>query len=207
MNNDQQSGLKLHPTYFTDVQSLVRVYHSSHLLLERHGSYVKQTHRNRCYIAAANGRLALNIPVIHQGKGHSVPYNTIQIDQSQNWSSNHLKSITSAYRSSPFFEYYEKELKQLFSEIPPLLFDWNIKTHNFLLDQMGIAKDHHFTVVFQKDVLAERLVDAKAKPLSEIDPYIQVFQEKHGFMQGLCGLDLLFNLGPACTAYLKEQTI
>jgi hypothetical protein len=173
--------------------------------MEIHGNYTKQTYRNRCYIAAANGKLALNIPVVHTGTGKSVPYAQIQIDDSQPWASNHFKSIKSAYNSSPYFEYYEDDLKTLFKEVPQLLMDWNMKTLEFIIKQLQI-KDLHIeeTRSFQNDERATLLAQAKSKPLTPLPHYIQVFQEKHGFISPLSSLDILFNLGPASIAYLAQ---
>jgi hypothetical protein len=195
----------IHPSYFVDVIALVHIHKSSSLLLETQDSYVKQTYRNRTYIAAANGKLALNIPVIHQKKGNSVPYNSIEIDHSQNWATTHLKSIKSAYYSSPYFEYYQDDLEILFKDIPISLIEWNIKTLHFLLEHMQLHREIRITQDYQNDPLAMRLIDAKDRPLMHISPYIQVFQEKYGFTQPLSGLDVLFNLGPASGAYLKNQ--
>jgi hypothetical protein len=195
----------IHPSYFVDVIALVHIHKSSSLLLETQDSYVKQTFRNRTYIAAANGKLALNIPVIHQKKGNSVPYNSIEIDHSQNWATTHLKSIKSAYYSSPYFEYYQDDLEMLFKDIPTSLIEWNIKTLHFLLEHLQLHREIRITQDYQNDPLAKRLIDAKDRPLMHISPYIQVFQEKHGFTQPLSGLDVLFNLGPATGAYLKNQ--
>lgn len=195
----------IHPSYFVDVIALVHIHKSSSLLLETQDSYVKQTYRNRTYIAAANGKLALNIPVIHQKKGNSVPYNSIEIDHSQNWATTHLKSIKSAYYSSPYFEYYQDDLEMLFKDIPTSLIEWNIKTLHFLLEHLQLHREIRITQDYQNDPLAKRLIDAKDSPLMHISPYIQVFQEKHGFTQPLSGLDVLFNLGPATGAYLKNQ--
>jgi hypothetical protein len=195
----------IHPSYFVDVIALVHIHKSSSLLLETQDSYVKQTYRNRTYIAAANGKLALNIPVIHQKKGNSVPYNSIEIDHSQNWATTHLKSIKSAYYSSPYFEYYQDDLEILFKDIPTSLIEWNIKTLHFLLEHLQLHREIRITQDYQNDPLAMRLIDAKDRPLMHISPYIQVFQEKYGFTQPLSGLDVLFNLGPASGAYLKNQ--
>jgi hypothetical protein len=195
----------IHPSYFVDVIALVHIHKSSSLLLETQDSYVKQTYRNRTYIAAANGKLALNIPVIHQKKGNSVPYNSIEIDHSQNWATTHLKSIKSAYYSSPYFEYYQDDLEILFKDIPTSLIEWNIKTLHFLLEHLQLHREIRITQDYQNDPLAKRLIHAKDRPLMHISPYIQVFQEKHGFTQPLSGLDVLFNLGPATGAYLKNQ--
>lgn len=197
--------LIIHPSYFVDVISLIHIHKSKHLLIETQDSYVKQTYRNRTYIAAANGKLALNIPIVHQKKGHSVHYSSIEIDHSQNWVATHLKSIKSAYYSSPYFEYYQDDLELLFQNIPTLLIDWNLKTFEFLLEHLKLDKEVRTTQEYQNDPLAHRLVTAKGNPLMILDSYIQVFQEKHGFLQPLSGLDLLFNLGPAAGSYLKSQ--
>jgi hypothetical protein len=197
-------ALIINPTYFIDVVSLKALYDTDKIQIEAHGNYVKQTYRNRCYIAAANGKLALNIPIIHTGAGHSVSYDQIRIDHQQSWASNHLKSIKSAYNSSPFYEYYEDDLKTLFADIPDSLMQWNLKTLEFTISQLGIQKDILFTDEFENDSIAERLATAKAQPLYDIPRYIQVFQEKHGFMPALSSLDLLFNLGPEAIAYLAN---
>lgn len=195
----------IHPSYFVDVISLVHIHKANFLVLETQDSYVKQTYRNRTYIAAANGKLALNIPIIHQKKGHSVPYKGIEIDHSQNWIATHLKSIKSAYYSSPYFEFYQDDLEKLFQEVPTLLIDWNLKTLDFLLEHLKLNKEVRTTQEYQNDSLANQLITAKGEPIMILDSYIQVFQEKHGFLQPLSGLDLLFNLGPAAGSYLKSQ--
>ncbi|WP_397299778.1 WbqC family protein [Nonlabens ulvanivorans] len=197
--------LILHPSYFIDVVSLVHLYHCNQLILETHDNYVKQTYRNRCYIAAANGKLALNIPIVHQKSGHSVPYNSIEINQTDDWATQHLKSIKSAYNSSPFYEYYEADLHDLFSDIPQLLIDWNIKTLKWTLHLLHITKSIISSEEYLDDIRARQLITAKQNPILSTDSYIQVFQEKHGFLNGLSALDLLFNLGPSAGVYLKEQ--
>jgi len=168
-------------------------------------NYVKQTYRNRCYIAAANGKLALNIPIIHQKSGGPVPYKSIQISNSEDWATQHLKSIKSAYNSSPFYEYYESDLQELYSNIAPGLMDWNIKTLKWLLNLFTIKKPINNSQEYLDNKQARTLITAKQTPALSLQPYIQVFQEKHGFLNGLSGLDLLFNLGPSAGVYLKEQ--
>jgi hypothetical protein len=200
------NGIIIHPSYFVDVIALVHIHKSSSLVLETQDSYVKQTYRNRTYIAAANGKLALNIPIIHQKKRGSVPYQSIEIDHSQNWATTHLKSIKSAYYSSPYFEYYQDDLEMLFKDIPTSLMEWNIKTLYFLLEHLQLHREIKRTQQYQNDPLAKRLIDAKDKPVMCLTQYIQVFQEKHGFTQPLSGLDVLFNLGPAAGAFLKSQS-
>lgn len=196
----------LHPSYFLDVVSLLYIFkNNGNITFEKHDSYVKQTYRNRCYIAAANGKLALNIPIIHQKKGSSVPYHSIHIDHSQQWQIQHLKSITSAYRSSPYFDYYEDDLRSLYNHIPDSLMEWNLKTFQWIMDQLLIPYNLNFTTSYKDDSVASRLITAKSEPVISIDPYLQVFQEKHGFLKNLSAIDLIFNLGPSARVYLKSQ--
>ncbi len=195
----------IYPSYFCDVITLSFAYSAKTILWEGHGNYVKQTYRNRCYIAGANGKLALNVPVVHSGKGFSIPYKEVKIDFSESWADNHLKSIHSAYNSSPFYQYYQDDLEKVFSDIPELLYDWNLKTFDFLNKTMSLELNYEETAEFNNNELANTLIKAKGKPLYSVDPYIQVFQEKYGFLQPLCSLDLLFNLGPSSIAYLKSQ--
>ncbi len=200
-------SLILHPSYFMDVMTLQHIYRSNNLTIEMHDSYVKQTYRNRCVIAAANGKLSLNIPIIHQGQATSVSNSHIEIDHSQPWASNHMKSICSAYRSSPYFEYYEDDFKELFLDIPELLLDWNLKTMRWLCDQLNIATNWDSTDTYKADQRARYLITAKKQHRTSLDPYMQVFQEKHGFLDHLSALDLLFNLGPSSRDYLKNIDI
>ncbi|BAO56422.1 WbqC family protein [Nonlabens marinus] len=196
--------LILHPSYFMDVVTLGRLYKASTVLLDTNDSYVKQTYRNRCLIAGANGTLNLNIPIVHQGSGSSVAYSTIEIDHSQSWASTHLKSIGSAYRSSPYFEYYEDDLKELFAHIPQQLTDWNVKTMKWLCDLLHIPTDWAKANNYTSDPEATYLIIAKKEYLETLPAYAQVFQEKHGFTPHLSALDLLFNLGPSSRDYLKH---
>jgi hypothetical protein len=49
------------------------------------------------------------------------------------------------------------------------------------------------------------LVSAKKKYELSMEPYVQVFGDRHGFIPNLSILDLLFNLGPNSVDYLNKQ--
>jgi hypothetical protein len=187
-----------------DVVTLASIYKAPSVVIDTNDSYVKQTYRNRCLIAGANGTLALNIPIIHQGKGSSVAYAAIDIDHSQSWATNHLKSIGSAYRSSPYFEYYEDDLKALYTEIPLKLSDWNLKTMTWICSLLHIDSNWNQARKYTESPEATYLITAKKDYKETLLPYMQVFQEKHGFTPHLSALDLLFNLGPSTRDYLKR---
>ncbi|MGB3591060.1 MAG: WbqC family protein [Nonlabens sp.] len=196
----------IHPSYFIDIESLVYLYHSDRVVIELHDSYLKQTYRNRCCILAANGKLNLTIPILRDSKQSSL-YKDILIDNRQDWKLNHLKSIKSAYQSSPYFEFYEDDLLRLYQVSTTGLLDWNIQTLRWIMDQLNLSKSLSFTTDFYNDELAAHLIKAKREHTQKLSRYIQVFQEKHGYVSGLCSLDLLFNLGPASSAYLNQQQL
>ena len=196
--------LIVHSSYFMDVESLIYMFQSQDVILDLNDSYVKQTYRSRCYIAAANKRLTLNIPIVHDSDKDSKMYRDIRIDHSQNWAINHIKSIKSAYKNSPFFEYYEDDFLKLYQEIPEKLQQWNLKTMDWLLEHCLIAIDYSHSDHFMDDPLAGYLINAKKRSINMLPTYHQVFQENHGFTAPISALDLLFNQGPASRVYLKE---
>ena len=75
-------------------------------IIEQYDFFVKQTIRNRCAILGANGKLILSIPKKRKSSSKTI-LKEIQISYDAPWQKLHWKSITSAYRSSAYFEYYE----------------------------------------------------------------------------------------------------
>ena len=67
MINDKGGETLLTTTYFGPVEWYRQLYRSDRVLLEACESFTKQTYRNRCVIATANGPQALTVPVEHGG--------------------------------------------------------------------------------------------------------------------------------------------
>ena len=53
----------------------------------------------------------------------------------------HWKSIESAYRSSPFFEFYEDDILPFYNEKFKFLFDFNIELQNVILYHLDIKAE------------------------------------------------------------------
>ena len=167
-------------------------------------NYQKQTFRNRTAIYGANGKLNLTIPISHTEK-EKIQENAVIISYEMNWQNNHWKSICSAYKSSPYFEFYEHDLALSFNEKTTTLFDFNIH----LIEKIMLLMEHHFIsqkVAWnpKKHKRLDLFLEAKNPPLLEQEVYTQVFMEKTGFLPNLSVLDVLFNLGPNCANYLKN---
>ena len=173
-------------------------------------NFIKQTYRNRCYIYGANGKLALNIPVVYSQKNRQ-KYRDVQIFNAENWQSIHWKSLLSAYRTSPFFEYYEDDLLPLFQKPFNYLLDFNLSCFNVVCDclQLNIQplQTDTYYKTFENGYDLRGLVNAKKQPILDFSNYSQVFSDKNGFLENLSILDLLFNEGPNAVNYLENQEL
>lgn len=176
---------------------------------EMEDNFQKQTNRNRMYIYSANGIQLLNIPVKHSTEKHQ-KYKDIRIENDFKWQKNHFKSLEASYRTSPFFEYFEDDFRPLFEKKKTFLLDFNLEVFELVNSSLGIdlkAKEtteyFHETTDF-KDFRS--LINGK-KDTTQIEEYIQVFNQKYGFINNLSIIDLLFNEGRNAVKYLKNQKI
>ena len=199
----------IHPTYFPNIAHFVAIAHAQSVTFEEDDNFLKQTYRNRAYIYAANGKLLLNIPVIHTQKNRQ-KYRDVKISQETNWQDMHWKSLLSAYRTSPFFEYYEDDLNPLFTTKANYILDFNLKCFETICECLQLETDYLKTTEYQKTVEDKFdfrfLVNAKTEE-PKFEPYKQVFDSKYGFLNNLSILDLLFNEGPNSLNYLESQKI
>lgn len=203
-------NILIHPTYFPSVAHFAAMVQAENVLFEVEDNFQKQTNRNRMYIYSPNGKQMLNIPVKHSGNVPHQKYKEIQIDYSENWQKTHYKSLEMAYRSSPFFEYFEDDLMPLFEKKHQFLLDYNFQVFDILQSCLGTKITFGKTTEYVKEPTDltdfRRLVDGK-KVTFEFEPYTQVFDDKRGFISDLSVLDLLFNEGKYTSDYLKEQKL
>lgn len=198
----------LSTAYLPPVEYMSVIYRSDIVEIEQCENYQKQSYRSRCHIYSANGPLPLIIPVERSGT-HSIPVKDIRIDYSRRWQQQHWRAIVSAYRMSPFFEYYEDDFAPFYTKEEPFLFDFNTKLTELLLSLTGIRKSISFTEIYRKETGTgvtdfRELIHPKRESLTEMKngQYHQVFAHKSGFIPNLSSLDLLFNEGPDSISYL-----
>ncbi|WP_127844881.1 WbqC family protein [Psychroflexus aestuariivivens] len=201
----------IHPSYFGPVDLYAEIAQADKFVFETKDNYQKQTYRSRQYIYGANGRLLLNIPVKHRKNktDKHQKYRDIKIENEFKWQKLHWKSLEAAYRTSPFFEYYEDEFLPLFEKRATFLMDFNLMCMQIVFDCLQINFEYDETKKFEfiheeyKD--CRSLVNAKRTPEFKLEKYIQVFEAKFGYLHNLSILDLLFNEGPAALSYLQNQ--
>ena len=196
----------IYPSYFPNIASYIVFHHSEKICFEVQDHYQKQTFRNRCYIYGANGLMGLHIPVHYTQKKRQKTSDII-IDNSSLWKANHWKSLESAYRTSPFFEFYEDDLRPLFENKDELLLPFLYKCMTGINLCLGLELSYSESELFEKNHPNDFrfLINARSKNEITTTPYIQVFQNKFGYLNNLSILDLLFNLGPEALHYLEAH--
>lgn len=201
----------LHPTYFPSISHFVAIAQSENVTFEVEDNFQKQTNRNRTYIYSPNGIQLLNIPIKHS-KENRQKTKDIKIEPEFDWQKQHFKSLETAYRSSPFFEYFEDDLRPIFDRKYIFLLDLNFEVLEIVLKCMRMKVDFCRTIEYFHEIEDNSVIDLRhlvegKKDNSTFQKYTQVFDDKYGFINNLSILDLLFNEGKYAMDYLKEQTL
>jgi hypothetical protein len=201
----------LSSTYFGPIQWYQKLFRH-HCLLEQHEHFVKQTFRNRCVIATANGVQALSIP-IEQFEGNKCAMKDIRISDHGNWRHLHWNALCSAYGESPFFEYLADDLHPFFEKRWEFLFDYNLEITYKICELLDFEPHITLTDAYQPaaDDTPEAMTDLRdairpKHPLPDAAftprPYHQVYEARWGFQPNLSVLDLLCNTGREGVLYL-----
>jgi WbqC-like protein family len=201
-------NILIHPTYFPNISNFIGIANAETLLFEVEDNYQKQTYRNRTIIYGANGPLLLSIPVVYTQKNRQ-KYRDIKIANNTNWQSQHWKSLQSAYRTSPFFEFYQDDLRPLFYNKETSLLDFNFKCLEVIFDclqlDLKFTKTESYQKIIEDKTDLRHLVNTTQQQQCSV--YVQVFNNKHGFINNLSILDLLFNEGTNALNYLQSQKL
>lgn len=194
--------------YFPPISYMRRLLSAHHVWVEAYDHYERQSYRNRCCIAAANGVMALSIPV-ERLSGEKACTKDIRISEHDNWRHTHWQSIVSAYNMSPFFEYYEDDFAPFFHKKWDFLLDFNLEITHKILELLEIQKEIKLTAQYEV-ILPQNVVDLrcdfhpKSQTSENLATYYQVFDAKHGFLRDLSVMDLLFNMGNESILYLTK---
>lgn len=209
----ENSAALLSTAYFAPIQYYCKMIQYPNVFIEQWENYSKQSYRNRCNIYGANGALAISIPVV-KATSKKILTKDVKISYDTNWQKLHWKGIESAYKSSPFYEYYIDDLERFFSNKWDYLLDYNMEIHEEVCgileldNQSALTED--FIPLNSSDFIDFRNT-IHPKPSKEVfdsnfksQGYTQVFGDKHGFIPNLSILDLIFNVGPDSASYLES---
>lgn len=199
--NIMKENVILSTAYLAPIQYYSKLLNYKDVFIELHENFIKQTYRNRCKIYTANGELSISIPI--KKIATKTKIKDLLIDYDTNWTKVHWKSIESAYRSSPFFEFYQDDLRPFYINKYKYLIDFNLEIQNVILEHLDINVNVKLTEKYLHlpnhdcDDLRTLITPKRKKSDSyNATEYTQVFMEKHGFIPNLSIMDLLFNEGP-----------
>jgi hypothetical protein len=205
--------LLLSTAYFPPIEYFVLLMHHQRVTIDLHETYPKQTWRNRCVIASGNGPVTLSVPV-QKPQGNHTKTIDVLISDHYPWRQNHWRSIHSAYRNAPYFIYYADLVENLIlRDSSGLIAELNRNILNSVAEELGINTVVEYSPSFVKkpsDIHDLRYsLSPKARDRQNIKElvypkYYQVFEERWGFLPNTSILDLIFNLGPDATNYLKS---
>lgn len=205
----------LSSTYFGPVQWYQKLNRYNKVMLEQHDNFIKQTYRNRCVIATANGLQTLSIP-IEKYEGPKCKMKDVRISDHGNWRHIHWNALQSAYGDSPFFEFLADDIRPFFEKRWDYLFDFNLEITVKMCELLDIQPvllptTDYGIVLTEDDKQSGDIADYRdairpKHPLPDADfhprRYYQVYEQKHGFLPNLSILDLLFNMGNEAVLYL-----
>ena len=204
----------LSTTYFGPVQWYQKLYRYEEVEIEQWESFQKQSYRNRCLIATTQGVQALTVPVERNNDQCSMVngqcIKDVRISDHGNWRHLHWNALVSAYGESPFFEYYQDDIRPFFEKRWKFLFDFNEAIREKMCELLDIQPKVGYSLEFKQSTVNKNIdyregIQPK-HPMTDPDfepkSYYQVYQQKHGFLANLSVLDLLFNMGPECIFYL-----
>jgi hypothetical protein len=196
------------PTYFSPISQYSAIINSEELSFEMEDNFQKQSYRNRCYIFNTNGKQLLNIPVKHPNSSGRKKTKDTLVENATPWQDQHFKSLKTAYRNSPFFEFYVDDMTPIFEKEYTFLHDVNIDTFLFICDALQLNSNFKKTTTYTVDIENNDfrdLAEVKNQPEVLVAKYIQMFDDKHGFIPNLSILDLLFMEGPNAISFLERK--
>lgn len=195
--SNKMNTVLLSTAYLPNISYLSQVLKHDTIVFEKYEYFVKQTYRNRCEILTSNGKLNLSIPLVKQADKELI--SDKKISYAEDWQKQHWRAITSAYKNSPYFEFFEDEFKPFYENQFEFLFDYNTQLLQTILHILRIKKQIEFTREFELNPTNSNDLRTLSDLNNSFDfivkPYYQVFADKKGFTPNLSCLDALFNVG------------
>ena len=169
--------------------------HPSEVAIEVMESFPKQTYRNRCTITTPDGALTLSVPVKRADSKQLTK--DVEISYQQKWQHQHWIALVSAYKRTPYFDYYADFFRPFYEKETKFLVDLNEGLHEVI---MGLVKN-----CIELGSSGEELFSTKEATLHNATQHYTTLHNttdwqgldlEHCFGNGQSILDMLFEYGP-----------
>lgn len=166
-------------------------------------NYVKRSERNRTEIMTSGGVMQLSVQLAHANRPRQA-MRSMRIDYSKRWQHQHLVAMESAYRNSPYYDYFADRFTPLFTKEWKWLVDLNMATLEGVCSVLKIAVpriSEQYIVASEGDI---DLRDKRRGSTFVAEPYIQVFDDRLPFEPNLSIYDLLMCEGRDAIGVLQR---
>ncbi len=186
--------------YFPPIYYFIALSKVYDCKFDQYEKFQKMSFRNRCIVLGNQSPTSLTVPVLG-GRNQNSLITTVKIDNQQKWQEQHLRTITSCYRRSPFFEFYFEDIENLLKTPTENLWDLNWRILEWLMKKLKIEKELQKTSFYEKLPDPKSSLDLRGKILPknfetfETPIYDQVFRQREFHLPNLSILDLLFCCG------------
>lgn len=209
--NIKNDSLNIDLQLFPNVYWFKKVYKYKYAEFNEYEWHSKMSFRNRFWIAGADGRMSLSVPIL-EARNEKQLYRDVKI-AGGTWALDHFRGLCSCYNRSPWFEHYRDGLADIYKKEYKYLIDLNLECLDWVNRQFGqpIQWSFHSPVGNHPSGRTRRVPPDGCDYTNFFRPsnqeewiregggtirYAQVFEERTGFIPGLSILDLLFCEGP-----------
>jgi hypothetical protein len=194
--------------YFGSVEHYQLLARHPKVIIDLGEHYERQSHRTRTTIVGPNGVQHLNVRIARD-HGHKMPMRTVGISYAETWPQQHLHAIRSAYGQTPWFIHYINAIEHVLTTRHERLADLLLATMRLGLGWLGLRTELEISNTYVEPdatFLDLRTTLHPKKPLppavEAVQPYPQVFADRHGFVPRLSIIDLVCNRGPSAGGHL-----
>ena len=183
-----------------------------HIVFDPYDRYQKMSFRNRTVVLGSNGPILLSVPLV-DGREQRRPMKEVRIANDAPWQSQHFKTLKSCYNRSPWFQFFEHELAELYERKFEWLLDWNLACWQWAAAKMDGDFTMELSTGYHENYDPADWLDLRNKLLPQTinqafpDPvkYTQVFEDRLGFIPNCSVLDLIFCEGKNARQLLSKK--
>lgn len=193
--------LLIEPHFLPSLSWIALVSRYPVVYLDVSANYQKGSFRNRAHIPGPNGIMRLSVPLEH-GRGQKLTMQAVKISYATNWQKVLWVTITSCYRRSPYFDYFEDLFEPLFVREFTYLMDLNMALLAAIRKCVHMPTEFRFTDAYippgtdTMDDMRGVITPGTVNPLQlPWQPYTQVFSDRYAFHPDMSILDAIFNKG------------